>query len=62
MSIFGKIVSKIFGHKSTAGTTGAIHPGATTAAGAPATGKPLTREQVEDMIAKIAHKSDEDYD
>ena len=57
MSIFGKIVSKIFGHKSTAGTTGA-----TTAAGTPATGKPLTREQVEDMISKIADKSDEDYD
>ena len=61
-SIFGKIVSKIFGHKRTAGTTAAIHPGATTAAGTPATGKPLTREQVEDMIAKIADKSDEDYD
>ena len=61
MSIFGKIVSKIFGHKSIAGTTAAI-PGATTAAGTPATGKPLTREQVEDMIAKIADKSDEDYD
>ena len=62
MSIFGKMVSKIFGHKSTTGTTAAIQPGATTAAGTPATGKPLTREQVEDMIAKIAHKSDEDYD
>jgi len=62
MSIFGKIASKIFGHKSTAGTTAAIQPGATTAAGTPATGKPLTREQVEDMIAKIVDKSDEDYD
>ena len=62
MSIFGKMVSKIFGHKSTAGTTAAIQPGGTTAAGTPATGKPLTREQVEDMIAKIADKSDEDYD
>jgi hypothetical protein len=61
-SIFGKIVSKIFGHKSTTGTTAAIQPGATTAAGTPATGKPLTREQVEDMIAKIADKSNEDYD
>ena len=62
MSIFGKIASKIFGYKSTAGTTAAIHPGTTTAAGTPATGKPLTREQVEDMIAKIADKSNEDYD
>ena len=62
MSIFGKIVSKIFGHKSIAGTTAARQAGATTAAGTPATGKPLTREQVEDMIAKIADKSHEDYD
>ena len=62
MSIFGKIVSKIFGHKSIAGTTAARQAGATTAAGTPATGKPLTREHVEDMIAKIADKSDEDYD
>jgi hypothetical protein len=61
-SIFGKIVSKIFRHKNTAGTTAVIPPGATTAAGTPATGKPLTREQVEDMIAKIADKSHEDYD
>lgn len=62
MSIFGKIVSAIFGHKSAAGTTGAVQPGTTTAAGAPATGKPLTHEQVEDMIAKIAREQDEDYD
>jgi hypothetical protein len=56
MSIFGKIVSAIFKHKSVAGTTAAVQPGATTAAGTPATGKPLTHEQ--DMIAKIVDKSE----
>ena len=58
MSIFGKIVSAIFKHKSVAGTTAAVQPGATTAAGTPATGKPLTHEQLEDMIAKIVDKSE----
>jgi hypothetical protein len=67
MSIFGNIVSAIFGHKSAAGTTAAA-PGAPatkgtpTAAGTPATGKPLTREQVEEMIEKIADEQDEDLD
>ena len=71
MSIFGNIVSAIFGHGSAAATTAAAgaatKPGAPaakgtpTAAGTPATGQPLTREQVEDMIEKIADAQDEDY-
>jgi Domain of unknown function (DUF3597) len=67
MSIFGNIVSAIFKHGTPAGTTAAVQPGAPaakgtpTAAGTPASGKPLTREQVEEMIAKIADEQDEDY-
>jgi uncharacterized protein with von Willebrand factor type A (vWA) domain len=71
MSIFGKIASAIFGHQSaTAGATtsgsataGAPAPkGTSTAAGTPATGQPLTRAQVEEMIEKIADQQDEDVD
>jgi hypothetical protein len=64
MSIFGNIVSAIFGHRSAAGTTAAVAPsapaakGTPTATGAPATGTPLTREQVEGMIEKIADAQD----
>jgi Domain of unknown function (DUF3597) len=48
-SIFGKIVSAIFGRGSAAGTTAAV------GSAAPATAaKPITREQVEAMIAKLA--------
>jgi Domain of unknown function (DUF3597) len=67
MSIFGNIVSAIFGHRSASGTAAAA-PGAPaakgtlTAEGTPSTGKALTREQVEGMIKKIADARDEDYD
>jgi dihydroorotase-like cyclic amidohydrolase len=59
MSIFGSIVSAIFGSKP-AGAAAAA--GGTTAAGAPATGKPMTKEEVEAMIEKLADESDEDLD
>ena len=72
MGIFGSILSAIFKHGSVAGTTAATGSaavpgtpaakGTPTAAGTPAAGKPLTREQVEDMIAKIADAQDEEYD
>jgi dihydroorotase-like cyclic amidohydrolase len=58
MSIFGSIVSAIFGSKP-AGTAAAAG-GGTTAAGAPVTGKPMTEEEVEAMIEKLADASDED--
>ena len=68
MSIFGKIVSAIFGRKGAAGTTAAAQPGTPaakgtpTAAGTPSSGKALTREEVEALIAKIDDAQDEDYD
>jgi hypothetical protein len=62
MSIFGSIVSAIFGSKpapSAAQSTGsaATTPGS---AGGYATGKPMSREEVEAMIEKIADAQDED--
>ena len=65
MSIFGSIVSAIFGHSSAA-------PGTTAAAGKPsgsgpsaapsgATGKPMTKAEVEAMIAKLAAAQREEY-
>jgi hypothetical protein len=65
MSIFGNIVSAIFGHGASA--TSAAAPGAPAAQGTPtvagtaATGKPMTREQVEEMIEKLADAQNEDY-
>ena len=60
MSVFGNIMSAIFGNKAVAGATpGAT--GGTTAAGTPATGKPMTRAEVEAMIEKIAEEQDEEY-
>jgi hypothetical protein len=72
MSIFGSIVSAIFGHKAAApGTTAATSgssakPSASGPAAAPsaplpgATGKPMTRAEVEAMIAKVAAGQKED--
>jgi hypothetical protein len=67
MSIFGSIVSAIFGHGASAAATGsAAAPGTPAAKGTPtaegtaATGKPMTREQVEEMIEKLADAQDED--
>jgi Domain of unknown function (DUF3597) len=72
MSIFGKIASAIFGHSSAAATTAVtgsatgptapVAKGTPTAAGTPATGQPLARQQVEEMIEKIADAQDEDLD
>ena len=70
MSIFGNIVSAIFGHgaaATTAAAGSAAAPGAPAAKGTPtvagpaATGKPMTREQVEEMIEKLADAQDEEY-
>jgi hypothetical protein len=58
MGIFGNIVSAIFGHGSAAGTTAArgAAPGASGTAG-----KPMTQDQVEDMIGKLAAAQREEY-
>jgi hypothetical protein len=70
MSIFGSIASAIFGHHSAApapgstaatGTPTAAKPGAPTPAPGATPGKPMTREQVEAMIEKLADAQDEDY-
>ena len=70
MSIFGSIVSAIFGHSTAPGTTPAAGspaaktasaPGAAPSAAPSATpGKPMTREEVEAMIEKLADAQDED--
>jgi hypothetical protein len=58
MGIFGNIASAIFGHRGTAGTTAA-----TGSPGLPgATGKPMTQEQVQEMIGKLAVAQREKYD
>jgi hypothetical protein len=63
MSIFGKIVSAVFGRSSSpAGGTAAAAPapaapaakGTQTLGGAPATGKAMTRDEVETMIKQVA--------
>jgi hypothetical protein len=56
MSVFGNIMSAIFGSKE---ATGAAATAGSPAAGAPA-GKPMTREEVEAIIEKIADEHDED--
>ena len=74
MSIFGSIVSAIFGHSAATGAAPAAaggsatpagtaaKPSASAPAGSPAaTGTPMTRAQVEAMIAKLADDSGEDY-
>jgi hypothetical protein len=69
MSIFGNIVSAIFGHKATttAATGSTKAPGTTagsaTSASVGATpGKPMTQQQVEEMIGKIAATQHEKFD
>jgi hypothetical protein len=69
MSIFGKIASAIFGKHSVPGANAAVEgtterpaaKGVPTAAGAPAAGKAMTREEVEAMIEKLADAQDEEY-
>jgi hypothetical protein len=68
MSIFGSIASAIFGHHSAtpgataaAGTSTPPKPGAPPPAPGATPGKPMTREEVEAMIEKLADAQDEDY-
>src|SRR5262245_9071034 len=59
MSIFGKIASAIFGSKANAATNAAPTAGA--AAPPSATpGKPMSKSDVEALIAKLADEQDED--
>src|SRR5262249_17218762 len=74
MSVFGNIVSAIFGSKHAAGVTAAAGPSsfspapsspaasAGTAAGATAAAKPISKADVEAILAKLAHEQDEDLD
>jgi len=66
MSIFGSIVSAIFGNKASAGTVSSAAPAGSSAASpgaaatsAPATGQPMSRAEVEGMIKKLADQSSE---
>jgi len=63
MSIFGNIARAIFGHghSAKAGTTAAT-PQSTSETSAPATGKSMTKAEVEAMIAKLAEEHREKYD
>jgi Rieske Fe-S protein len=65
MSIFGSIVSAIFGHShsSPPGTTAAAGSSAapTSPAAAGSAGKPMTKAEVEAMIEKLADAQDEEY-
>jgi hypothetical protein len=62
MSIFGNIVSAIFKHGTAAATVGWSPASDTKETASGAAGKPLTQDQVEDMIKKIADAQDEEYD
>ena len=66
MSIFGSIVSAIFGTKPAATATqsaggSSAAPSGSTGGYAPA-GKPMSRQEVDAMIEKIADAQDEDLD
>jgi hypothetical protein len=74
MSVFGSIVSAIFGSKHAAGVTAAAgspspppsspatSASAGTAAGATAAAKPISKADVEAILAKLADEQDEDLD
>jgi hypothetical protein len=74
MSVFGNIVSAIFGSKHAAGVTAAAgssspppsspatSASAGTAAGATAAAKPISKADVEAILAKLADEQDEDLD
>jgi hypothetical protein len=61
VSIFGKIASAIFGHHPATAAPTTANVGAAPA-GTQATGQPMTRAQVEDMLKKIADQQHEDLD
>ena len=63
MSIFGNIARAIFGHghSAKAGTSAAT-PQSTPEASAPATGKSMTKAELEAMIAKLAGEHREKFD
>src|SRR6478736_9492856 len=62
MSIFGSIVSAIFGKGTTPGATPLAPQGTATVGGAPATGKAMTQAEVEAMIKKVADGQSEKLD
>ena len=66
MSVFGNIVSAIFGSKHAAGvpppSSPATSASAGTAAGATAAAKPISKADVEAILAKLADEQDEDLD
>jgi hypothetical protein len=75
MSVFGNIVSAIFGSKHAASVTAAIGPSApspsvgsatappaSTAAAAGAAAKPISKADVEAILAKLDEEQDEDCD
>ena len=76
MSVFGNIVSAIFGSKHAVSVTAAAGPSApspsaaTAAGGSPSPGtsvpsaaaKPISKADVEAILVKLADEQDEDYD
>jgi hypothetical protein len=62
MSIFGTIVSAIFGHSTAPGATASGGTTSTPSTSASPTGKPMSRAEVEEMIEKIADGQDEELD
>jgi Domain of unknown function (DUF3597) len=64
MSVFGNIVSAIFGSKHAASVTAAAGPSAPSpgASGASMAAKPISKAGVEAILAKLADEQDEDYD
>ena len=64
MSVFGSIVSAIFGSKAAASAAAGAAPsaaGGAAAGGTAVAAKPMTKEEVDAMIEKLADESDEDF-
>jgi hypothetical protein len=63
MSVFGSIVSAIFGSKAAAAAAPGAAPSAAggASAGTAVATKPMTKEDVDAMIEKLAEESDEDF-
>jgi hypothetical protein len=61
MSILGNIARAIFGRSAKAGTTAAA-PTSSSDTSAAVTGKPMTKAEVEAMIAKLAEEHREKFD